>query len=75
MIFHLEIPDEDYEYLVSKFAKHFHTPDRRNTPESVNNLIRMGLIKQDSYYGESMCYNPTYSLTELGKLVRDRSKS
>lgn len=52
MIFHLEIPDEDYEYLIGKFAKHSHTPDRRNTSESVNNLIGMGLIKQNSYYGE-----------------------
>lgn len=73
MIYQLEVRDDDLEYVYSKLFKEFR-PLRNSfysaeESERCSRLLDLGIIEQDEYYGESICYNPTYHLTKLGKSV------
>lgn len=71
MIFALEVSDADLEYVRKNQRHGSFTLNRWSNEDSAkcSRLRSLGVIANVPYYGEAMCYNPTYKLTELGKSV------
>jgi hypothetical protein len=75
MIFQIDIDDADLAYLLAGLRHGSITPNRYSKEDGarIGRLIENGIIKQDPYYGEQMCYHPSYSLTKLGKKVKEHA--
>ena len=75
MLFQIDIDDADLAYLFDGMRYGSITLNRYSKEDAarIYRLIANGIIEQQPYYGEEMCYHPTYSLTELGKKVKEHA--
>jgi len=84
MDFTITIDDQDLEFLVKQMVRtdilgkvletNSFTLNRWDDAAAacVRRLRTLGILDQRPYYGEAMCYNPEYELTDLGKRVMEK---
>jgi hypothetical protein len=71
MIFQIEIPDDALAFVDRVMVdrnRNFAYLDRHNSAdcEKYRQLLQLHLVYEHSYYGDQICYHPSYSLTEMG---------
>lgn len=74
MIFQLEVNDEDLAF-VKKYLKYGSLTINRWSDEEAKVCSRLrdaGVMTQRPYYGDAICYHPSYELTTLGKKVMEQ---
>jgi hypothetical protein len=71
VLIHLEIDDGDLAYLQENMRFSRFTLNRYDdvAGKRVSRLLYLQLIEQLEYYGEQLCYHPSYKLTGLGERV------
>lgn len=67
----IEVNDQDLEFLFINMQSGSLTVNRYNKEhcESISRLENLCVVEQMSFYGEGMCYHPSYRLTRIGKLA------
>lgn len=67
----IEVKDEDLDFLFIHMRTGSLTVNRYNKEhcESISRLERLCVVEQLPYYGENVCYHPSYRLTQIGKLA------
>lgn len=77
MLFQIDIDDADLAYLFDGMRYGSITLNRYSKEDAarIHRLVENGIIEQETYYGDEICYHPTYRLTALGKKVRKQADS